>query len=271
MYSKLQSHIHIHKPSNIIKKYLPQLINTYFIKHNLSNLSQPEIHTHLKSHPLRILVPLCGCSYDLYYISKYLQSEYGLRTKEFKIIGIEISTTAIIEFFKLNQMVYTSSSYNPMYMKQANFYRIEIYSSLEMNIHIVNNDIFNYYKLCKHLKEEIRINKSPCLIPNESIDIIIDINSLSCIDPSDRNLYIEAMKYWLCDKGEMLLKTYCYDPKLSNYPPYTIHPKDINSFFGDHNKFELLETEKMRQNIHQNNDINDIELIYNCHSWIINK
>ena len=283
MYNKIQNHIQIHKPSQITHKYFPQIIKQYLKNKKLSKQNMSAVHKYLASHPIRILVPLCGCSYDLYHIAKYLQNEYGLKATEYKIIGIELSSVAIIEFFKVNQMLFKQSSYNPKYMIQPNFYRIEIYSNIKHNIHIIKNDIFEYYKLCKHLKEEIKINESPCLIPPESIDIIIDINAMSCIDPSDRNLYVESMKYWLKDKGQMLLTTHCYDAKLSNCPPYAADPKDIKYYFGD--KCDLVDTKETNEdktkNEHEtkgktkdetkNENEDDIDLTHICHTWIINK
>ena len=114
----------------------------------------------------------------------------------------------------------------------------------------------------KFINNQIEIYDSPCFIQPNNIDLIIDINAMSCINPSDRYLYRECLNYWLKDDGLMLLNTYQYDLKLSNYPPYTIHPNQIYQWFGENN-YKLLGSRKCTKN--------GFEIDAICHSWLIHK
>eukprot|EP01084_Bolivina_argentea_P023775 44407_1 len=258
LYNNIHFTLNIYKPSYTVTKFISKIIDKKLEQLSIKN--KFEIIKHFQKRPLTILVPLCGCSYDLYYISLLLQNKYKFPTKCFKIIGIEYSLIAIRNFFKLNGMAWVQSSYNPKYMIQSNFYRIQIYSQLTHSIHIFYDDIFKLFDLSQ---ECIAISNTPSLIKPKSIDIIIDINAMSCINPSDRKMYAYAMKYWLADNGFMLLNTYCYDPKISNYPPFTTHSTDISQLYGI-DKCILLD-EKIYC-------INGIQLENKIHqSWLIHK
>eukprot|EP01084_Bolivina_argentea_P023776 44413_1 len=170
IYNNIYYALNITKPSYTITHFISQIIDKK-LKHN-----NKIILNRFQKQPLTILVPLCGCSYDLYYISLLLQNKYKLSPKCFKIIGIEGSVIAIRNFYKLNGMLCTHSSYNPKYMSRGGFYRIEMYSHLSNSIHIIHSDYLQYFDLTIDL-QYIGIEKTPCLIKEKSIDIIIDINA----------------------------------------------------------------------------------------------
>ena len=146
-------------------------------------------------------------------------------------------------------------------MSHPHFYRVEMYSNPPNGIHIIHDDIFKYYLLSQHLEKDMQIAGTPCLIKRGSIDLIIDINALSCINPSDRFLYNECMRYWLKHNGLMLVNTYCYDPKLANYPPYAIGKNRMQQWHGK-DKCKLLGSREC---------VVDVGVDCMCHSWVVQK
>eukprot|EP01084_Bolivina_argentea_P265689 450455_1 len=260
-YQFLLTRISMIRPSDSINNHITVMIDRYYqniynklglsdtnaSQTNHINMHCRQLSEYLQKHPFKILVPLCGCSYDLLHISLLLQRKYKLHSSLYQIIGIDSSLPAVRNFFQLNEIVFKSSCYNPKYMRNPMFYRVRIYSNKQYSINIIQYDIFKYFDLITNLKR-IGIGRTPCLIEQKCIDIIVDVNSMSCINPSDRNMYIKLMKYWLSDDGCMLLNTYCYDQKKSNYPPFTIHPEQINKYF-DKCMVELLESKQCRNDI----------------------
>eukprot|EP01083_Nonionella_stella_P317725 1158222_1 len=210
LFDHINPYLHIDSPSDAVFTFLSTIIdrqlNQIIIKHLQNTSIQPDaklqkneiLHAYLEQHPLQILVPLCGSSYDLYYISFILHSKYHLSPHLFRIIGIESSSTAIVAFFTRNNMCFEESVYNPKYTKSQAFDRIWMYSNESHGIHILHDDIFRYFHLLKTL-QTYGIAPTPCLIEEHSIDIIVDINAMSCCNPSDRKQYVEALKYWLSD------------------------------------------------------------------------
>eukprot|EP01083_Nonionella_stella_P036567 99778_1 len=254
VFNRVLPYLHTYKPSNTVVSYISTLID-HHLNHILSQYPKctnaKQIHSillaHLQEHPLQILVPLCGSSYDLYYISDLLHTKYVLNASCFKIIGIDVSPIAITNFFSTNNMVYHVSVYNPKLFYFSDFYRVWIYQNIQHGISIIESDIFSYFDLTQAL-ESVGIAPTPCWLKENSIDIIVDINGMSCCNPSDRKQYVKALKYWLSETGSLLLNTYEYDPKLSNYPPFTCHSNRLCDLF-DNAKCKLLRSTQHKHDI----------------------
>eukprot|EP01083_Nonionella_stella_P012888 36374_1 len=275
IFDRIYNVIPIHYPSDSVETYLSEMINEHLNDIRLNTLCDEgfeqcqdafadqtytapsgRLGHYLHKHPLQILVPMCGCSYDLYYMAYVLRTKYKLNAKQFRIIGIERSLPAILNFFGTHELVHSHSCYNPRYMECGDFYRIEEYSSIEHSIHIIYADLFRYFDLCKLMKS-IGIASTRGVIREKSVDMIVDMHGMACCDPSQQKRYVKALKYWIKDKGEILLDTHAYDPKLSNYPPYAIHPSNIEDVFK-RNRCRLLETKQCK---------NERDAVR--HSWLI--
>eukprot|EP01083_Nonionella_stella_P078476 214789_1 len=264
-FAAMYNHLHLSAPSKPVAAFITKVIDGRLnqirkqlnIYDSFEDKNNRRLNEYLDKHPLRILLPFCGSSYDLYYISSLLRTRYKLRSSQFKIIGIDSCATAISHFFHVNGMVYDESCYNPKLFYLADFYRVWTYSNIEYGINIIENDLFKYFELSKQLESV----ETPCLLKEKSIDIIVDINAMSCCNPSDRKRYIEALRYWVKDEGSILLNTFDYDPKLSTHPPFAVAPNSICNLF--HNaKCILLENKQC---------LNDVKSICNCQSWLIQK
>eukprot|EP01083_Nonionella_stella_P064588 168504_1 len=259
--------MHIYRSSPCIRTFAADIIRNHLnkmIMHQKGGCSMSIVHRCLQKNPLRILFPLCGSTYDMLYLSHLLRTKYHLDSQLFTIIGIESSAAAITHFFTKNELALQHSCYNPKYMTSSDFYRVGIYSNQEHSIRIIQSDVLEYLELSKHLSNVGIWRNTPCLIEGKSVDIVMDINAMSFIDPSDRKEYSDAIKYWLKDDGTVLLNTVYYEPKLSNYPPFSMSPNDVHKLF-ENNEYKLLESVECMNTMNRDR-VNSIS-----QSWLIKR
>lgn len=154
------------------------------------------------------LVPLCGKSKDLVFLSENCK----------KVIGIEISSIAVQDFFKENNLEADTDSF-------ADF---KIYRS--GNIEIWQG---NFFKLPKH--------KLPAL------NFVYDKAALIALPPKMRTDYAAKILELIEPKTKILLHLFEYRQEEMAGPPFSVSISEVQKHFGDYFSIELLE--KKEQNL----------------------
>lgn len=157
----------------------------------------PSLKHHWKSVPLQsistVLVPLCGKSKDLIWLSE----------KTEKVIGSEISETAVQEFFLENELTYTKTTFGDF----------SIY--LSKNIEIWQG---NFFKLPEWK------------IPD--IDLIYDKAALVALPPEMRKKYAKKVLKLISSHTHILLQHFIYNQNEMNGPPFSVAHNEIENLFG---------------------------------------
>ena len=133
-----------------------------------------------------ILVPLCGKSIDLTWLLK----------QGFQVTGIELSSIAIQDFFKEQNISYTKEKLGPYTSWQANNHKLRI----------LEGDFFNILSL------------------EDSFTGIYDRASLVALPQSMRQDYYKILKAL---KASIFLITVEYDQKKIDGPPFSISEKEV--------------------------------------------
>lgn len=155
------------------------------------------------------LVPLCGKSKDLLFLSRNCR----------KVIGVEISEIAIREFLSENKRKAEESSF-------GNF---KIYRT--GNIEIWHGDFF---KLPQH--------KLPPL------DLIYDKAALIALPPEMRKQYTSKILELISVNTRILLHLFEYRQNEMTGPPFSVPIKEVKKAFEECFKIEILEKRKLDLN-----------------------
>ncbi len=164
-------------------------LQTHWEKLNLP----PELH---------VLVPLCGKTEDLIWLSKHAA----------KVTGVEISEKAVAGFFSENGL-------DPKISRFADF---EIYSN--GNLEIWCGD---FLKLPQHK-----------LTP---IDLVYDKAALVALPKTMRTAYCEYLKQLCSEKTAILLHHFEYVQREMPGPPFSVTGKEIEKHFSADFKIKQLE------------------------------
>ena len=157
----------------------------------------------LHQNPDRVFVPLCGKTLDLMWLST--------RTK--KVIGVELVSKAVQDFFAENDIEYL--------LQQDE--TLQKFSSKSIDIYL--GDFFN-------------------LNPDQtsSFKAIYDRASIVAIDKPERREYVDHLISFLEQAGRILLITLEYDQSQMEGPPYSVPAKEIERLFAPFGSLKLLET-----------------------------
>ena len=139
-----------------------------------------------------IFVPLCGKSLDMVY----------LLNQGFKVVGVELSKVAIVDFFSENNIKYDTH-------KDGDF---TIYQG--ENITIYQGDIFNLQTT--NLAE---------------INAIYDRAALVALNPQLRKDYTQLFNGIIKGCVVYLLLTLDYNQEKLNGPPFAVNENEVNSLF----------------------------------------
>jgi len=151
----------------------------------------------------RILVPLCGKTWDLEWLEE----------KGMDVHGVELSPIAVRAYFNDRKLEYhCRASRNH-----------SIHSSGHIHLHC--GDFF-------HLEEE----------QTGRIDAVWDRASLIALPPATREFYYKHMKELLKPGSKWLLVTLDYPQQLMQGPPFSVHEDEVRSHCQDNFEIELLET-----------------------------
>lgn len=148
-----------------------------------------------------VLVPLCGKSLDLLWLSR----------QEYKVIGIEFCEQAVVQFASEHQLE----------LQQRDFGQIRNYYNDEFSIWVA--DIF-------------KLESS--LIP--SVDAIYDRGALIALPDKLRPAYVTTCLEWLKPSGIILLKTMSYNQEDMEGPPYSVSDEEIAHLYKSCNEIKCV-------------------------------
>jgi len=169
-------------------------VNSYLIRHCNQILNKTSE---------KILVPLCGKTLDICWLSK--------RTK--KVVGVELVRKAVENFFEENNI-----NYRVHQVQKFNLFKND-------NVEIYQGDFFDL------------------TVPNiGQFFAIYDRASIVSMDFLSRERYVEHLMSFLFEGGKILLITLDYDQNQMIGPPYSVSAQEIEKLFSKYGTVELLET-----------------------------
>jgi len=157
----------------------------------------------LNQNPERVFVPLCGKTLDLCWLTK--------KTK--KVIGVELVSKAVQDFFAENNIDYL--------IKQDE--ALQIYSSKSIDIYL--GDFFDLNP------EQTSLFKA-----------IYDRASIVAIEKPERVEYVDHLNSFLDTAGRILLISLEYNQNQMEGPPYSVPVEEIERLFSPLGSLKLLET-----------------------------
>ena len=157
----------------------------------------------LHQNPNRVFVPLCGKTLDLCWLA----------TKTKKVIGVELVSKAVQDFFAENNIDY-------LLQQDVTFQK---FSSKSIDIYL--GDFFD-------LNPE----------QTSSFKAIYERASIVAIEKPERREYVNHLISFLDTAGRILLITLEYNQNQLEGPPYSVPPQEIESLFAPLGSLKLLET-----------------------------
>ncbi|HIF88259.1 MAG TPA: thiopurine S-methyltransferase [Candidatus Thioglobus sp.] len=148
-----------------------------------------------------VFVPLCGKSIDMIYLS-----EMG-----FSVIGVELSSVGVEQFFVGNGLQYSVSEIDEFVLYRSD--RIKIYCG-------------DYFKLtAKHLL---------------SVSAVYDRASLIALDLKLREKYAQHLAAIIPRDVRILLLTLIYPQHQMSGPPFSVSNSEVESLFSSAFKYRQL-------------------------------
>jgi thiopurine S-methyltransferase len=160
---------------------------------------EPDGNANLKRHwpdlpeNSRVLVPLCGKSYDLIWLAN----------RGLDVVGVELSRTAIASFFDDHELEYEVDSDGKLQRYRATAQRISIFCG----------DYFNF--------------ESP------PFDALFDRGALVAMPLDERPRYVKHTEALLAQNAYRLIISIEYDQAAANGPPYAVMSDEIKSYWDD--------------------------------------
>lgn len=169
----------------------------------------PGLEKHWNSIQLKnpvVLVPLCGKSKDLVWLSKHSE----------RVVGVEISDLAVEQFLEENSLDAQTSTF-------AGF---TIYHT--GNMEVWNGDFF-----------KLPIHKLP------SFDLIYDRASLVALPPDMRKEYAKKILELISNQTQILLHQFYYPQEEMPGPPFSVSPEELETLYGEHFNIQILEKNEL--------------------------
>ena len=175
-------------------------INPLLIKYQENLLIKPNC---------KVLFPLCGKTVDMKYLADL----------KHKIVGVEYSEKAVLDYFTENKLQYKMSTceLNKSY---------KVYEAVDTNITIFQGDFFS---VTKDLIGEV--------------DAIFDRGSLVALNPSDREKYAKIITQLMSPNTRYMINALSYDQTKYGGPPFSVSEETVKKLFGDKLDIEVLFTE----------------------------
>jgi thiopurine S-methyltransferase len=142
-----------------------------------------------------VLVPLCGKSLDLLWLE-----ERGL-----KVTGVEFVESAVLDFFRENDMPW----------EKTTEYGHMCYRATERNIRIFVSD---FIKLADDYS-------------GQPLDVLYDRAALVALPEDMRPPYVAACKKLLADPVRGLLISLRYEPAVMDGPPFSVSPTEVEQLW----------------------------------------
>ena len=169
-----------------------------------------EFNAHLKKHihalcpsaEKKVLVPLCGKTLDLLFLSKH----FG------EVWGVEYIESAAIDFFRENKMEPSVKDIGHGKLYQS------------ANIHLVVADIFTF------------LNETPI-----RFDALYDRAALIAMEKDRRNRYSQLLRARLHADAALLVIALNYPQEEMDGPPFSVPPDEIQGHFKADKGLKLLE------------------------------
>ncbi|MFK5987198.1 MAG: thiopurine S-methyltransferase [Pseudomonadota bacterium] len=182
----------------------------------------------------KILVPLCGKTLDLIFLSQ----------KGYRVLGNELSTLAVNAFFNENNLDFERKLIQGD-KQQAD--KNDLVSFKSDSIEIINGDFF---ALNKNLFNDV--------------SAIYDRASMVALPEPIRKKYANFLLDLLPQKVKILLITLEYDQNLKQGPPFSVSEQEVHQCFAGDFDISLLETQSspMRQRGETSKLLNMYEKIY---------
>ncbi len=139
-----------------------------------------------------VLVPLCGKSLDMLWLSQ----------QGFKVVGIELSEEAVIQFSTEHQLQFRKET------------RGEVHHYYTDSISLWVGDIFAL--------------DSSFIAP---ADTIYDRAALIALPAKLRPMYVDTCLKWLKPQGVILLKTLSYNQEELEGPPFSVSDEEVTSLY----------------------------------------
>ena len=153
--------------------------------------------------PKRCLVPLCGKSLDLVWLSEKVET----------VIGVELVEKAVLDFFREQQII-------PEIQKNFPF---NAYS--HQRLKILQGNFFD-------LNLEVE----------DSFQAVFDRASLVAIPEELRPDYVQGLTDLMISGSRLLLICVDYDPSKMSGPPYSVSQNEVENLFSKKGTLEVLET-----------------------------
>lgn len=153
----------------------------------------------------RVLVPLCGKTYDMTYLAQ----------NGFRVVGVEAIERAAQQYYSENTGLGPVST--------QNHGKYIVYSAGPVDI--VVGDM---------------LKASQSVVG--SCDVAYDRAALVALKPEDRATYIDTLRTLMGPGSSILLVTYSYDTDKISGPPFSIDRTTVEQLFGGKAKIEHLET-----------------------------
>ena len=147
----------------------------------------------------RVLVPLCGKSPDLLWLSRQ-----GL-----EVVGVELSEIAVRAFFEDNQLDYESEPSGALIAHRAR----------EVPVTVYQGDYFD-------------LEVEPC-------DALYDRGALVALPDSIRPDYVVHTKRLIRPDAAILLVTLEYDQAVVSGPPYSVHADEVYRYWPGLERVEM--------------------------------
>jgi thiopurine S-methyltransferase len=142
--------------------------------------------------PLRILVPLAGKAFDLWWLA----------SRGHDVVGVEFVPLAVDAFFSEAGLSPTVSERDGLKVLSAN------------GVSLVCGDIF-------------RVSPEGL----GTFDLIYDRAALVALDPSTRGRYADLMRSMLSPDGRIFLVAFAYDQTRAPGPPWSVDEAQVRSLF----------------------------------------
>ena len=160
---------------------------------------EPNGNANLKRHwpdlpeSSRVLVPLCGKSYDLIWLAN----------RRLDVVGVELSRTAIVSFFADHELEYEVDSDG----------KLQRYRSTAQRISIFCGDYFDF--------------------ESRPFDALFDRGALIAMPADQRPRYVKHTEALLEQNAYRLIISIEYDQAAASGPPFAVMPDEIISYWDD--------------------------------------
>lgn len=157
-----------------------------------------------------VLVPLCGKSLDMLWLAE----------RDYKVIGVEVSDVAILEFIDESKKPFRATSKGPFTVHAT--HSIQLWQG-------------DFFKL------------EPPLVP--PVDAIYDKAALVALPEEKRKTYAARILQLCQAHTQIFLSSFEYEQKEMSGPPFSVTDAEIEKLYGNRFDIQLLHEASLLQNV----------------------